>query len=120
MLEVPYGSEKNLCKTPLPFRNEGSDCLGRREHKMMKPLKDPRNIQQFQYLDMVNAPAEGQAVAARWCPPGGVVLQLLSLLQVSLKCKAFQHVSARPRAGIFVTIQTDTWGKLGISPKTQI
>ena len=66
---------------------------------------------------MVNAPAEGQAVAAWWCPPGGVVLQLLSLLQVSLKCKAFQHVSARPRAGTFVTIQTDTWGKLGISPK---
>ena len=72
MLEVPYGPEKNRCKTPLPFRNEGRDCLGRRVRAVTEPLRISRNIHILQYVETVNAPAEGAGRRGPVAPRGAV------------------------------------------------
>ena len=70
---------RDLCITAFLFENEGRGCLGRRARVLMKPLKSPRNLHIFQKVDLVNAPAEGQAGAARWCPPGDMFVLLFLL-----------------------------------------
>jgi len=57
------GNGKNAIST----RNEGSACLGERICLVVKSLQNLSNNHRYQYAQMVNAPAEGQAGAARCC-----------------------------------------------------
>jgi len=48
-------------------RNEGSADLGGRIWRVVKSLQNLSNNHKYQYTQMVNAPAGGQAGAARRC-----------------------------------------------------
>ena len=57
------GNDKNGIST----RNEGSACLGGRICLVVKSLQNLSNVHIYQHVEMVSAPAGGQAGAARCC-----------------------------------------------------
>ena len=74
---------KDLFITPLPRRNKARACLSRRALEMAQPLRIQRSIHIFQYVEIVNAPAEG-AGRRGLAAPLGAVLWLLFLACESL------------------------------------